>query len=52
MFSISIVMDAGSVVENDSPLNLFDMEGGIFRGMCEGSSISREHILDAIPRYR
>jgi len=35
------VMDAGRIVELDTPINLYDM-GGIFRGMCDRSSIRRE----------
>ncbi|KAF2810073.1 P-loop containing nucleoside triphosphate hydrolase protein [Mytilinidion resinicola] len=35
------VMDAGRIAELDTPLNLYDM-GGIFRGMCDRSSIRRE----------
>lgn len=42
-----IVMDDGRVSENDSPLALFDIPNGIFRGMCERSNITREDILNA-----
>jgi ABC-type multidrug transport system fused ATPase/permease subunit len=35
------VMDAGRIAELDTPINLYDM-GGIFRGMCDRSSIRRE----------
>ena len=35
------VMDAGSIVELDTPIALFE-RGGIFRGMCERSGIRRE----------
>lgn len=40
------VMDAGRIAELDSPLRLFEKEGGIFRGMCERSGIRREDFLD------
>ena len=35
-------MDAGNVAELDTPLNLYDQAGGIFRSMCERSGISRQ----------
>lgn len=35
------VMDAGSIAELDTPLNLYDA-GGIFRSMCDRSGIRRE----------
>ena len=35
------VMDKGVIAEMDSPLALFEREGGIFRGMCEKSHIVR-----------
>ena len=35
-------MDSGNVAELDTPLNLYDQENGIFRGMCERSGIRRE----------
>lgn len=38
------VMDAGTIAEFDSPDKLFSAPNGIFRGMCERSSI----ILDDI----
>ncbi|KAF8166131.1 ABC transporter [Mycena galopus ATCC 62051] len=37
------VMDAGQITEFDTPENLFEM-GGIFRGMCDNSSISLSDI--------
>ncbi|KAH0559259.1 hypothetical protein GP486_004222 [Trichoglossum hirsutum] len=40
------VMDAGRIVELDSPLHLYDKPGGIFRGMCEQSGIKRENFFD------
>ena len=36
------VMDAGNIAELDTPLALYEKEGGIFRGMCERSGIRRE----------
>jgi ABC-type multidrug transport system fused ATPase/permease subunit len=41
-----LVMDEGNVVEFDGPLKLFD-RGGLFRGMCDQSGISREEIVRA-----
>ena len=40
------VLDEGKVAEIDTPLALFE-KGGIFKGMCERSGISREDILKA-----
>jgi ABC-type multidrug transport system fused ATPase/permease subunit len=40
-----LVMDQGNVAELDSPLRLFEKEGGIFRGMCERSGLRREDFL-------
>ncbi|EJD47908.1 ABC protein [Auricularia subglabra TFB-10046 SS5] len=42
-----LVLDAGRVMEFDSPLNLFLQEGGIFRSMCDGSGITRAEIEKA-----
>ncbi|KAG2366729.1 ABC protein [Suillus spraguei] len=39
-----LVLDAGLVAEFDTPSNLFKIEGGLFRGMCEGSNISLKDI--------
>ncbi|KAG1733609.1 ABC protein [Suillus paluster] len=39
-----LVLDAGLVVEIDTPSNLFKLEGGIFRGMCDRSNISLKDI--------
>jgi ATP-binding cassette subfamily C (CFTR/MRP) protein 1 len=36
------VMDKGMIAELDTPLNLFEKPGGIFRSMCEKSHIVRE----------
>ena len=41
------VLDAGNVVEMDSPEALFHIPGGIFRSMCDRSSISLEDIQTA-----
>ena len=35
------VMDQGMIAELDTPIRLFE-QGGIFRGMCDRSSIRRE----------
>ena len=35
------VMDQGQIAELDTPINLFD-QGGIFRGMCDKSHITRD----------
>lgn len=37
-----LVMDAGRIAELDTPLNLYDREGGIFRSMCDKSNIGRD----------
>lgn len=44
-----VVMEAGEVVEFASPLELFDM-GGVFRGMCNESRITRDVIVAASPQ--
>ncbi|CDZ96537.1 abc transporter [Phaffia rhodozyma] len=41
------VMDQGSIVEFDTPVNLYLNPDGIFRSMCEKSSISLEEIRSA-----
>lgn len=38
------VMDKGRIAEIGTPMQLFEMEGGIFRGMCERSGIRSEDI--------
>lgn len=38
------VMDAGEIAQLDSPANLWHVEGGIFRGMCDRSGIRLEDI--------
>ena len=40
-----LVMDAGTVAEFDTPLNLFDKRDSIFRSLCDEASLSREDIL-------
>ncbi|KAG9944556.1 P-loop containing nucleoside triphosphate hydrolase protein, partial [Aureobasidium melanogenum] len=39
------VMDAGKIVELDTPLALWD-QGGIFRSMCDRSGIARQDLID------
>ncbi|KIO14761.1 hypothetical protein M404DRAFT_118392 [Pisolithus tinctorius Marx 270] len=39
-----LVMDAGKVAEFDTPYNLYQKEGGLFRGMCERSNITLKDI--------
>lgn len=41
-----LVMDAGNVVELDSPIVLYD-RGGIFRSMCDHSGIRREDFFQS-----
>ncbi|GAW25583.1 putative ABC transporter family protein [Rosellinia necatrix] len=41
------VMDAGRIAELGTPLELWEMEGGIFRSMCERSGIRREDLTAA-----
>jgi len=41
------VVDAGRIVEFDTPTRLFDVEDGIFRGMCNRSEVSLEDIRRA-----
>ncbi|OLN82088.1 Oligomycin resistance ATP-dependent permease YOR1-like protein 1 [Colletotrichum chlorophyti] len=41
------VMDAGRIAELDTPLALWQREGGIFRGMCDRSGIRLEDIRGA-----
>lgn len=38
------VMDAGTIAEFDTPTNLFNKTSGIFRGMCDRSSITLDDI--------
>lgn len=38
------VMDKGRIAEMGPPLELWSMEGGIFRGMCDRSGIRREDL--------
>jgi len=41
------VMDAGRIAEFDTPARLFEMEDGIFRGMCNRSGLLLEDIRRA-----
>ena len=41
------VVDAGQIVQLDTPANLYRQEDGIFRGMCERSGIRPEDIDSA-----
>ncbi|EIN04040.1 hypothetical protein PUNSTDRAFT_55872 [Punctularia strigosozonata HHB-11173 SS5] len=41
------VMDQGTIAELDTPANLYQKADGIFRGMCERSSITLEDIKHA-----
>ncbi|TBU24051.1 ABC transporter [Dichomitus squalens] len=41
------VLDAGQIAEYDTPANLYNMPGGIFRSMCDRSSISFSDIKAA-----
>ncbi|KAJ6632289.1 hypothetical protein B0H10DRAFT_1627515, partial [Mycena sp. CBHHK59/15] len=43
-FSNCAVLDAGNIAEFDTPLNLFNQEGGAFRGLCKRSSITLSNI--------
>ncbi|KIO01559.1 hypothetical protein M404DRAFT_149655 [Pisolithus tinctorius Marx 270] len=43
-YDLVLVMDAGMVAEFDTPYNLYQKEGGLFRGMCEGSNITLKDI--------
>ena len=40
-----LVMDQGKVAEFDTPLNLYDKEGSIFRSLCNEANLSRQDIL-------
>ncbi|EPS96092.1 hypothetical protein FOMPIDRAFT_101769 [Fomitopsis schrenkii] len=42
-----LVMDAGQIAEFDTPLNLFQKQDSIFRGMCERSGITTAEIEKA-----
>ncbi|EFP76864.2 uncharacterized protein PGTG_02325 [Puccinia graminis f. sp. tritici CRL 75-36-700-3] len=42
-----VVMDGGRAVEIGTPLALYDQETGIFRNMCESSSITRQDIVSS-----
>ena len=38
-------MDQGKVAEFDTPLNLYDKEGSIFRSLCNEANLSRQDIV-------
>jgi ATP-binding cassette subfamily C (CFTR/MRP) protein 1 len=40
-----LVMEQGTIAEFDTPLNLYDREGTVFRGMCEAAGLSRADIV-------
>ena len=40
-------MDAGRIAEFDTPLRLYDIGDGIFRGMCDRSNITLDDIRRA-----
>jgi ABC-type multidrug transport system fused ATPase/permease subunit len=40
-------MDAGRIVEFDTPARLYNTKDGIFRGMCDRSGISFDDIRRA-----
>jgi ATP-binding cassette, subfamily C (CFTR/MRP), member 1 len=40
-----LVLDKGQVAEFDTPLNLYDREGSIFRSLCGEASLSRQDIV-------
>ncbi|KZT03607.1 multidrug resistance-associated ABC transporter [Laetiporus sulphureus 93-53] len=40
-----LVMDAGQVVEYDTPLNLYDKEDSIFRSLCDEARLARQDIV-------
>ncbi|PLW51514.1 hypothetical protein PCASD_00390 [Puccinia coronata f. sp. avenae] len=42
-----LVMDGGRAVEVGTPLGLYDQESGIFRNMCDSSSITRQDIISS-----
>lgn len=41
------MLDAGQIVELDTPENLYHKEDGIFHSMCERSSITLEDLKKA-----
>ena len=40
-----LVLDKGQVAEYDTPLNLYDREGSIFRSLCGEASLNRADII-------
>jgi len=48
-----VVMDAGRIAEMDTPLALWEKgEGGIFRGMCDRSGITRDDFFVDVDQER
>ncbi|KAF8175919.1 P-loop containing nucleoside triphosphate hydrolase protein [Mycena galopus ATCC 62051] len=43
-----LVLDAGKIAEFDTPMNLFNKEEGLFRGLCEKSNITSSDIEKAV----
>jgi ATP-binding cassette subfamily C (CFTR/MRP) protein 1 len=40
-----MVLDKGTIAEFDTPLNLYDQESSIFRGMCDAAQLDRSAIV-------
>jgi ATP-binding cassette, subfamily C (CFTR/MRP), member 1 len=40
-----MVLDKGKVAEFAPPIELFDREDSIFRGMCDAARLTREQIV-------
>ncbi|KAJ9111012.1 hypothetical protein QFC22_006657 [Naganishia vaughanmartiniae] len=40
-----LVLEKGNVAEFDTPLNLYDQQDSIFRGMCDAANLDRDAIL-------
>lgn len=47
-----MVLDAGRVIEFDTPLNLVNIEGGVFSGMCERSGITAQDIEKSVEEHK
>lgn len=41
------MLDAGKIAELDTPENLYQIENGVFRGMCERSGITLNDLRHA-----
>ena len=39
------MLDKGELAEFDTPLNLYDKEGSIFRSLCNKANLSRQDIV-------